>query len=110
MPAFLIVVRNRPQSRFGPVQPDLDQDGVFRICRRSAETQADRDVRHGNHRCPRLDEADPFFEDRFGELVRSIFSDFERHRLAFGDYRRIIRSDKARFTDQARSFFFKANS
>jgi len=43
-------------------------------------------------------------------LVRSIFSDFERHRLAFGDYRRIIHSDKARFTDQARSFFFKANS
>jgi hypothetical protein len=58
----------------------------------------------------RLDEADAAFEDRFGDLVKSLFSDFERHHRAFEDYRRIIRSDKARFTDQVRSFFFKPNS
>ncbi len=58
----------------------------------------------------RLDEADPKFEDRFGDVVRSIFADFERHRLAFDDYRHIIRSGKAQFTEQVRSFFFKPTS
>jgi hypothetical protein len=58
----------------------------------------------------RLDEEDPAFEDRFGDLVKSMFSDFERHRRAFEDYRRIIRSEKARFIDQVYSFFFEPDS